>query len=129
MCDNKQCSIHNRVDIEKVETDMGNEWIHKISYVGDWAIFTDDNIYPFQEIAMGLAPHKHMTVLVKVGSGTLGDLPDGLNSNCVYAGILTDSIKETKEVHEGFVYDAKFGLTSNELITPADMIDASTPVL
>lgn len=76
------CAIHFRNDEERFDPEY--EEGRMISYVGDWAVVTEDNRDPMAELKLALMdagmpikgekPHRYETSVTLVGGGSLGDL-------------------------------------------------------
>jgi len=118
MCDNSECGIHNRNDLEIVE--LPTRFVSKISYVGEWAVFTSDNTFDIYLALLGGRELPHMTLLVKVGDGSLGDLQDGLKDS-VYEGYFSEDVDGALSSHEMVKYGIESGIL--DLTTPVRPID------
>lgn len=125
MCDDEGCGIHSRTDIEEIDEVLGEEFINRISYFGDWAILTTDNALMMALSALGKGYRPHMTLLVKVGEGTLADAEaahpnlDGL----VYDGYFTEDLESTQNTHDMLLYGLESGLNNPDTpVTPLDIV-------
>lgn len=110
MCENQDCGIHYRVDTE-VRDDV-EEFVSKVTYKGEWAIYTEDNQFlPFL-LLLGKPDLPHMTLLIKVGEGSIGDkIGDGLKDS-VYDAYFSATVDAAIDAH-GMV---EYGLDSGLLI-------------
>lgn len=126
MCNEPTCAVHFRNDEEKVEEVMGMEFISKISYHGEWAIFTDDNNFLPVLMVMGKPNLPHMTLLIKVGSGSIGDVIDSGGESlkgCVYDGYFSATVESARERHEMIAYGLESGiLNPTESVTPFEIV-------
>jgi len=120
MCQNADCGIHNRVDVEN--RDDVEQFIGKITYLGDWAVYTEDNQFlPF--LVMLDKPYlPHMSLLIKVGTGTIGDLlannGEGMKG-AVYDAYFTPDIDKALDSHDMLVYGIQSGIMEpTETISP-----------
>ena len=118
MCDNRECGVHSRNDVEIVE--RPTQFVSKISYHGEWAVFTADNSFDIYLAMLGGQDRPHMTLLVKVGDGALGDLNDGLK-DAVYEGYFSENIDGALEAHEMVKYGLESGILN--LTTPVQPVD------
>lgn len=124
MCNNGDCGVHYRVDVES--RDDQEEFIGKITYLGDWAVYTEDNQFlPFL-VLLGKPYLPHMSLLIKVGTGTIGDLLENNGEGmkeAVYEAYFTPDIEKALDSHDMLVY----GLQSDLLrptapIRPLDAV-------
>lgn len=118
MCNNGDCGVHYRVDVES--RDDQEEFIGKITYIGDWAVYTEDNQFlPFL-VLLGKPYLPHMSLLIKVDTGTIGDLLENNGEGmkeAVYEAYFTPDIEKALDSHDMLVY----GLQS-------DLLRPTTPI-
>lgn len=122
MCENTDCGVHFRTNYEEVSHE--EEFVAKITYVGDWAVFTSDNSFMMYTVMLGKPELAHMTLLIKVGDKPLGDfLTDGLTDH-VYDGYLSASVDGAIESHQMVVYGVESGLLTDFAapIKPIDLV-------
>lgn len=127
MCQNKDCGIHFRNDVETVEDVDGMNFLTKVTYHGEWAIFTDDNTFLPYLIMLGKKMLPHMTLLVKVGEGkSLSDVIEGGATglkDAVYDGYFTEDFDKAKEAHDMVLYGVQSGILSpTKPVTPYDIV-------
>lgn len=122
MCENTECGVHFRVDIDQFERET--DFIAKITYIGDWAVFTADNSFMMYTMMLGKMDLNHMTLLIKVGDKPLGDFLDGGLTDRVYDGYLSESIDKASEAHDMVVFGVESGLLTENVqpIKPLDLI-------
>lgn len=108
MCDNTTCAVHHRVNMNDVDHEA--EFIGKITYLGDWVVFTGDNSFEMYTTMLGLPEFRHMTLLVKVDDKPVGDyLASGLTER-VYDGFFHSSVSEAEDGHDMVVMGVESGL-------------------
>lgn len=105
MCENSDCGVHYRVDVET--RDDVDEFIGKVTYLGNWAVYTEDNQFlPFL-VMLGKPFLPHMSLLIKVGDGTIGDLLENnaeKMKDAVYEAYFSESVDKALDAHDMLVY-------------------------
>jgi hypothetical protein len=124
MCESTDCGIHNRVDVERYEEEA--EFIGRITYLGDWAVYTEDNQFLLPMMLMGKPTLPHMTLIIKVGEGTIGDVQEketGL-SGYVYDAWFAGDMDSARDIHEMAVYGVQSGLLRFDgPVSPQDIVE------
>lgn len=119
----RECAVHFRVDDAYMKEDI--EYARYITYVGDYAVITDDNPGAHGVALLvgallgveGPRADRYETVIMYVGSGALGDiLPEDLRQALRYR-VTHDDWPGLKALHEATVSALEAGL-----------IDVSKPV-
>lgn len=122
MCDRNDCGVCNRVDAEV--RDDSELFISKITYRGEWAVFTEDNVLLPYMIMLGKPFLPYMTLLLKVGDKAIGEkMDDKTLKSSVYDGYFSDDIDKAINQHDMMVYGLESGLLNpTELVSPYEVI-------
>lgn len=124
MCENNECGVHNRIDSEDIS--RAEDFITKVTYRGDWAILTGDNVFMVYMALIGKEPFPFLSLLIKVGDHTIGDMIDNpeLMMSAVYDGFFSRDIDSAIDVHEMMGVGLDSGLlVPDKAITPLELVN------
>ncbi len=121
MCENQDCGVYYRVDTDV--RDDAEQFIGRVTYLGEWAVYTEDNQFLPFFLMLGKPRLPHMTLVIKVGEGSIGDLMDGGLKDGVYEAWFSADVDSADDTHDMTVYGIQNGmLTMSEPIRPYDAI-------
>lgn len=122
MCESNDCGLHGRNDVETVDTVDGMEFITRVSYHGEWAILTDDNMMAGFMMLMGKPMLPHYTMVIKVGDDpVIANGNDSLDGR-VYDLFLSANVTDARNAHTMAAYGIESGIMKYD--TPISVKEA-----